>query len=58
MSLQGLEFDTVVLADDFVEVTEIPWSIRGGKAQPVWSSRTDIEEVTSDSLEQMPVNQP
>lgn len=51
MSLQGLEFDTVVLADDFVEVTDIPWSIRGGKAQPVWSSRTDIEEVTSGSLE-------
>ncbi|CAM9746088.1 unnamed protein product, partial [Ectocarpus sp. 13 AM-2016] len=41
---KGLEFDTVVLADDFIEVDDIRWTTEPCP-QPVWDSEAEKEEV-------------
>lgn len=46
---QGLEFETVVLADDFLELMDIPWSSSGQALRPAWESKAAIEEVNLSS---------
>ncbi|CAM9815047.1 unnamed protein product [Ectocarpus sp. 4 AP-2014] len=41
---KGLEFNTVVLADDFIEVDDIRWTTEPCP-QPMWDSEADKEEV-------------
>lgn len=43
---QGLEFDTVVLADDFIEVDTVRWTSEP-IPRPIWGSVADQEEVRS-----------
>ncbi|CAM9340718.1 unnamed protein product, partial [Scytosiphon promiscuus] len=42
---KGLEFDTVVLADDFIEVDTIRWTNDPYQPRPIWGSAGEIEEV-------------
>lgn len=45
MGRQGLEFDTVVLADDFIEVDGVRWTSEP-TPRPIWGSVADQEEAS------------